>query len=75
MVFVYVCFSYIKRCLFANVKLWFLVGMTKQISDGKDLDNELLTLDNHVDLTSFSRHHFSWVNNSLCLPLYHLTFV
>ena len=36
---------------------------------------ELLILENHVDLTLFGRHDFSRVNNSLCLPPYHLTFV
>ena len=35
----------------------------------------MLTLKNHVDLTSFGRHDFSRVNNSLCLPLCNLTFV
>ena len=30
--------SYIKRCLFADVKLGLLVGMTKQIMDGKEVD-------------------------------------
>ena len=40
-----------------------------------DRHSELLTLENHVDLTSFGRHDFSRVKNSLCLPTYHLTFV
>ena len=30
--------SYIKRCLFADVKLGLVVGMTKQMSDGKKVD-------------------------------------
>ena len=51
------------------------VSMTKQMSNSKEIDSELLTLENHVDLTSFGRHDFSRVNNSLCLPPYHLTFV
>ena len=36
---------------------------------------ELLIVENHVDLTSFGRYDFPRVSNSLCLPLYHLTFV
>ena len=51
-------------------KLGLVVGMTKQMSD-----SELLTLENHVDFTSFGRHDFSRVNNSLRLPPYHRTFV
>ena len=56
-------------------KLGLVVGMTKQMSDDKEADSELLTLENHVDLTSFGRYDFPRVNNSLCLPSYHLTFV
>ena len=63
--------SFVKRYLFTNyVKLGLVVGMTKQMSNGKEADSELLTLENHIDLTSFGRHDFSRVNNSLCLPPY-----
>ena len=54
-------------------KLGLFVGMTKQMSDSKEIDSELLTLEIHVDLTSFDRHDFPRVNNSLCLIPYHLT--
>ena len=56
-------------------KLRLVVGMTKQMSNSKEVDSELLTLENHVDLHSFGRHDISRVNNSHCLPPYHLTFV
>ena len=67
--------SYFKRCLFAYVKIGLVVGLAKQMSDDKEVDSELITLENHVDLTLFGRHDFSLVNNSLCLPPYHLIFV
>ena len=35
--------SYIKCCIFANVKLELVIGMTKQMSDGKEVESELLT--------------------------------
>ena len=38
MVFVFIIVSFIKRCIFADVKLWLFVGMTKQMSDGKEAD-------------------------------------
>ena len=38
--------SFVKRYLFTNyVKLGLVVGMTKQMSNGKEADSELLTLD------------------------------
>ena len=68
--------SFINRCLFTDL-CQTRVGRRydKQMSNSKDIDSELLTLENHVDLTSFGRHDFSRVNNSLRLPPYHLIFV
>ena len=37
--------------LLIDVKLGLVVGMTKQMSDEKEVDSELLTLKNHDDLT------------------------
>ena len=66
---------FINRCLFTDLSQT-RVGRQydKQMSKiGRH--SELLTFENHVELTSFGRHDFSQVNNSLCLPPYPLTFV
>ena len=68
--------SFIKSCLFTDL-CQTMVGRQydKQMSNGNEADSELLTFENDVDITSFGRHDFLGVNNSLCLPPYHLTFV
>ena len=35
---VFIFVSYIKRCLFANVKLGLVVSMTKQMSNGREVE-------------------------------------
>ena len=73
------CGADVCLCLFLLLKIVYLpiyaklglvIGMTKQMSNGKKVDRELFTLEYDVDLTSFGRHDFRMVNNSLCLPPY-----
>ena len=69
--------SFITRCLFSDLCKT-RVGRRYDKTNVKwegGRHSELLTLENHVNLTSFGQHDFSRVNNSLCLPPYHLTFV
>ena len=79
------CDAGICLCLFLLLKLELITDLC-QTRVGRRFDkanfswsggrhSKLLSLENHVDLDSFDRHHFPLVNNSLCLPPYHVTFV
>ena len=75
--FVNVYSYFIKLCLFTDLDQTLVCrryGKTNVRGQGGRY-SEVLTLENHVDVTSFGPHDFSGVSNLLWLSPYHLTFL
>ena len=77
------CGAGVCLCLFLLLEVYLVicatlglvVGMTKQMSNDKGVDIINCSPSKIMSTSLFCRHDFPRVDNSLCLPPYHMTFV